>query len=535
LNDHRKQFNVGVLIKEYLDETPMDRVDESRMAEYHAGQVAPRSEYGVRKIRELRDKMWPLIDAEELQDVRQLEDDCIHAVVEMEENGAPIDVGLLEQWQTQIRAEINQLRDEVSRVVGIATQDSLFGEGDAPVSYFNPDSGKDMELLFNRLGLPIERTETGRGRFNADAMAQYHEHPVLSKIVRQGKLLDLESKYIHPYLAHVNGQNILRYELHQMRGDENGTVRGRFASARVNIQQVLKPSKQAKNYGPGYVVRSLFLPAPGRIFVSGDAEQIEYRIFAHYANNLRVFAEYAKNPWLNFHKLTEAMICKLGFDIDYDKAKQLNFLTIYGGGLLKLALQLGTISSAQHRELTLKYSDRDKYPFGPPREHPYLRNTVRVQEAYRKALPEARSLSRRCTDVAKDRGYVKDFIGRRARFPGGYEAHGALNAVIQPGAAEVMKRKMVEVHRRRKEIGVTPRMTIHDDWLGDCADDDAAYRLQDLLNEQSFPFKVPIIWNVKRGPRWSECKDLEKHNRIKDPGEFAGTVKDITRDGRDRA
>lgn len=518
LDDHRKRFNVDDMIRDLLGEEPMRRVDETRMAEYHAGQAALRSMYGVEAIDRLWDELSPRLEAEGLLDVLNLENECIPAVVEMEENGAPIDVPLLEQWAVEIDAQIEALALEVAREAGLGVQDNLFG-GFTGTDTVNPDSAKDMEKLFNRLGIPIERNDSGTPCFNAEALADVH-HPTIRKIVRQGKLLDLKTKYIVPYLAHVGPGGILRYELHQMRGDENGTVRGRFSASRVNIQQVLKPKKQAKTYGPGFVIRSLFIAPKGRLFVSGDASQIEYRIFADYANDPAVFEAYRLDPYLNFHTLAEEMIRRivvaerLGIAIDYDKAKTCNFLTVYGGGTAKLGLQLGTLSGPRYRELTRIYGDKAKYPYGIPQDHPWLEETQSIRRAYEAALPSVKPLSKLCRETAKDRGYVKDMIGRRARFPDGRGAHAALNAVIQPSAAEVMKRKMVEVHRNRRKIGVTPRMTIHDDWLGDCADDEAALNLAAQLNHQSFPkLRVPLLWEVKRGPRWSECEVIGADGR----------------------
>lgn len=509
LNDHRKVFGVDTLVAELLGETPMPRLNESMMAEYHAGQAAPRSEWGVLAIGRLKDAMWPILDLENLQAVRQLEDDVLPAVVEMEKNGAPLDVSMLTQWKGEIEGEIDRLAGEIVHEAGLAVQERLFEEA-VPLEGVNSNSGKEMERLFGRLGLSVERTKTGRPRFDADAL-QDVEHPVIKKIVRQGKLLDLMTKYVTPYLSHVDGNGILRYELHQMKGDENGTVRGRFSSSDVNIQQVLKAKKQLKTYGPGWVIRDLFTAPPGRLFVSGDAAQIEYRILADYLENEEIFAAYARDPWLNFHTQAEQMIATAapGSNIDYDGAKTSNFLTVYGGGLAKSALQLGFINGRQFRELTEEFSDKDKYPFGIPHSHPLLARALKVRKAYAKALPEVRPLAKLATAMARDRGYVKDMLGRRARFHGKGE-HAALNAVIQPSAAEVMKRKMVEVHRMRRELGVTPRMTIHDDWLGDCDGLESARRLAAQLNRQSFhKLRVPILWEVKAGPRWSRCLKVE--------------------------
>jgi DNA polymerase I-like protein with 3'-5' exonuclease and polymerase domains len=104
-----------------------------------------------------------------------------------------------------------------------------------------------------------------------------------------------------------------------------------------------------------------------------------------------------------------------------------------------------------------------------------------------------------------------------------------LNAVIQPSAAEVMKTKMIEVHKERKRLGLIPRLTLHDEWLGGCKSVESARALGEILNRQSFEkFKdIPILWDTKAGKNWASCtSELES--------EFERTVADKTRGGRDR-
>ena len=766
LDDHRKTVNFDDLVRTELGEQPMARLDESRMAEWRSQDAAPRAMYGVEAVERILKTFRPRLAAEELEQVAALEDAVIPAVVEMEHNGAPLDVAKCERWQREARAERDDIRREVAKAVGRKLQESLFDGGRDDSGFVNKRSSKEMAKLYESFGLtpernaPTKKNDQGSLRFDAEALSIYADHPVIALLIRQGKLEDLDTKYFVPYLKHVNGNGILPVNLHQTRGDENGTRRGRFSATAPNIQAVLKPKKQKQTYGPGYVIRELFLPARGRMFVSSDAAQIEYRIFAHLARNAAVLAAYAaENPhdpltWLDFHEQARIMIAAF-LDVDRDKAKTLNFLcmeestpilkadlswapagslkagdkllafdehrregagrekvrrwrvstvlenaiierecleielangdkltcnpehrwlcyrnadrvsldwvrsdelkvgvtrilkcgtpwvrdesweagwlagfmdgegnaskqnsislgqnkgpaldfaerllrsrygdvtrsdydgkasrlglngdvydrmrflgthrpmrlitdfvrhldgktfqmeeaqrvvavrqvgvkriaalgtssatyiangyaahnTIYGGGLSKLALQLGLISKRQHAELEREYKDKQ---YGVPRSHPLLKNALKIKEAYEKALPEVKSLSKLARELAADRGFVKDWLGRRARFINGKGGHGALNAVIQPGAAEVMKFKMVEVHKRRRELGVTPRMTIHDDWLGDCDGPESVKKLSALMNEQTCEFRVKILWDVRASwTNWAACGKVE--------------------------
>ncbi len=519
LDDARYEVNLDSLIKTELGEQPMARLDESRMAEWRSQDAAPRAMYGVEAVERVLKTFRPRLAEEGLEEVAALEDAVIPAVVEMEHNGAPIDVDKCVAWQRETYAEIDELHRQIATAIGRKLQEALFEGGRRDSGYLNAHSGKQMVELYEKLGIepergaPTEAHPDGNPRFDSEALELHEDHPVIALIIRQKRLEDLDSKYFKPYLKRIDSNGILPYQLHQTRGDEKGTRRGRFSASDVNIQQVMKAKKQAEKYGAGRIIRELFLPARGRLFVSCDAAQIEYRIFAHLAKNPDILKAYANEDptdpktWLNFHKKSEAMVCSLGKFIDYDKAKTLSFLTIYGGGLAKLALQLKFITKKQHADLTREYKDKK---YGVPRDHPLLRETLKIKKAYEKAIPEVGPLSKQARELAAERGWVKDFLGRRARFPGGKGAHGALNAVIQPGAAEVMKKKIVAVHKMRHAIGVTPRMTIHDDWLGDCDGQESARQLGLLMNEQEYEFRVKILWDVKASWRnWAACGPVE--------------------------
>lgn len=507
LDDKRKKFNLDVLITDKLGEVPMVRLDESRMRHHDANVARPRAEYGVRAVRRLKDVMMAEMDRLGLQKVRDLEDRVIHPVVLMEQNGAPIDVEKLKKWDIETQEALWDSRREVAKMVGVAGQQALF-DGGLPPDYTNPDSAKDMVSLFKTLGLPItltkpdERkgTKGGQPSFTA-AILRRIDHPVTNAILRQGKLLDLRAKYIVPYLAAVRN-GLLPYELHQTRDDEHGTRRGRFSASRQNIQQVMKPKKQAKTYGWGdrWCIRELFIAPADCLLVSADAAQIEYRIFSCYAGNEDVLEAYRQDPKTDYHDKSLAMIRKFKPDVDRDKTKTLNFLTIYGGGATKLALELGNITFGQYYDLIEEYGKS-----GPPETHPLLASTMAIRRAYDAAIPEAKTLKKKMSKVAENRGYVIDIYGRRATFDAN-EAYKALNAVIQPSAAEVNKEKVCELHAVRKQWGLVPMMSVHDEWVGGVPTLEAAKAVDEVLNRQSFPqFEVPIIWDVRWGMNWANC------------------------------
>lgn len=528
LDDHRKRFRVDELIRDFLGETPMARVDESRMADYHAGECEGRSRYGVEAVRRLKEVFWPRLDAEDLQPVRALEDRVIYPTVEMEKNGAPIDVERLERWIKESQKEVEVLLWALAKEVGFQV---------------NPTSPKDEERVFKHYHLDIERTSKGALSFT-DAILKRVDHPTIQLMRRCKKLMSLRSKFLVNTKKVMGSDGILRYALHQLRSakDENaelgeaGTVTGRYSSAEilpgigVNIQQRMKAAKQRISFGYDeddsshddeiYLVRKLQIPASGLLLAS-DMDQAQYRIFAHYVNNPRVIQAYKDNPLMSFHDFMHELIEPFA-EMTYRQQKDLNFAYIFGAGLTKMALMLGHITAAEFQKI------RDEKRW----DDPLLARTKEVKKIYEREVPEVGMLISRSKHLAKPecddsckrndvmhrkyrnepnfghRGYVKTFLGRRGRFPDGNRLHKAFNTVDQGTEADYMKTKLVELHEEREWTQLTLRITNHDEIVGDIPDEEHARRVDEIVNRQSFALRVPLTWSTGVGPNWAETKDL---------------------------
>jgi hypothetical protein len=100
-------------------------LDPTRMADYEPWMVAKRAEGDVETVAELKAVMWPLLDAQDLQRVRALEDAIIPVVCEMEKNGAPIDVELLQRTDKESEEHYHRLIKEVSNEAGFNFDDTM--------------------------------------------------------------------------------------------------------------------------------------------------------------------------------------------------------------------------------------------------------------------------------------------------------------------------------------------------------------------------------------------------------------------------
>lgn len=495
LDDNRFKFNLDLLATEFLGPLQIPRLNEKYMKDYHAGEVAPRAIYNVELVHKLRDHFWPMLEEQGLQRVRQLEDEIIFVVCEMEKNGAIIDLELMEKWQKEVQVKRQALIQQIWKETGLQ---------------INPGSDKDLERLFKHRGIQIKNfTPTGRPSF-AYLVLKAIDDPIIRLVVQAENLKDLASRYTDKYPKVISSDGILRYALHQLRTQKDdsdsamdaGTVSGRFSSSAiadgegVNIQQVMKVAKQISKYGPDFIVRELHVPESG-LFLSADAQQIEYRIFAHEANNPQIIQAYKNDPSTSFHKFVWEMFKKYKSDLSYRRQKDLNFAKIYGAGIKKLALMLEFITTDEFKDLTAQQARRD---------HPRLSQAAEIEDIYNRLLPEVSPLLSKAGDLAKNRGFIKTILGRRARFPDGQKTHKALNRRIQGSAADIMKKKLIELHANRKETQFKMRFTVHDECDGDIPDLQHAEKVKEILNHQSFPsLRIPILWDLKTGINWKEA------------------------------
>jgi len=491
LDDHRKSMSLDSLIYDFLGEKPMERLDESRMLTYSAGAAAPRARYNVEMVKRLKDVMWPRMDKEDLQRVRQLEDEVIFVVCEMEKNGTLINQELLHQWIKETKSQYNSSVMQLFKITGLK---------------LNPSSAPDANKLFKYLHIASTAlTDSGNASYS-DAVLKAVDHPTVKLFRHAKKLASINSK-LEAYARCISSDGVLRYALHQLRaerpeGGETGTVTGRFTSTEIvrgvgrNIQQVMKPAKQMHTMGEDFFIRNLHVPAKGQLWLASDAAQIQYRIFAHEAKNARVLAAYKADPWLSFHRMMLTLIREHKPDFPYGKVKDLNFAKIFAAGPSKLALMLGFINEKQFNQLQAERANR---------YHPLLASTLEVLKIYSKTIPEVDQLLRNASEKARLRGYVRTIMGRRMRFPGEQRLHKALNGRIQGSEADIVKTKAIELHKERKETGLTLRFSVHDEFDGDVPDQESAKRVDEVLNRQSFDLSVPILWETNTGVSWGDC------------------------------
>jgi DNA polymerase-1 len=491
IDESRRKFNLNILSEELLGrgkkEPPGNKSDIFEMSASEVGPYAEDDAFLHREVDVLQQKV---IDEQGLTAVCELEDALIYSTCAMERKGALLDLPKLERWVREV---------ELAHQVAILELHSTTG------LKINPNSVKDLAKLFRFYNLPIptREEELGGGEtFEEEYLSRVH-HPCVRLVMAARKLHSLNTKYLKKYLKVLDSNNILRYTLHQLRGDEHGTVTGRYASAApkeggCNIQQVMKVESQLEEEAiAAWIVRELMIPDDGKVYVSADASQIEFRWFAHYSKSVKLIKEYNDDPTMDFHQLVANMLGQKRKD-----AKHNNFGKLYTMGVPKLArkLGLGCNCGCGPKDQWNRASHTPTCP---------ILKAFAISKEYDQKFPEAQALSKEAMKVAKTRGYVKTVMGRRRRYPTGERLHSALNAIIQGTAADTLKIKLLESYNNRKFLGLTLRATVHDELDGDLENPEKKTQFKELLEapDSRIPCRVPLLWDVEVGPNWRACTE----------------------------
>jgi len=309
-------------------------------------------------------------------------------------------------------------------------------------------------------------------------------HPFLRGVIAGRQLYKLLHTFLSPWLNNIDPANpILHYNLHQLRerseeGSSSGAVSGRFSCSSIGSgaqpQQVWSPDNQREEIGDMFILRSLFIPESG-YFLSTDAEQIEFRLFAHFSNNDELLKAYQDDPTVNFHRYVSEHILK--GKISYKRTKNVNFGILYNMGPSKLARELG-IPTSEATEL------------------------MDIHHEHFPAAKEVRNLYKREAQLGNPTITIG---GRRFDWPkeSRTKAYVALNRLIQGSAADIMKMALVEAYEGGYFTKM--RLTVHDELDGDIASPEAARALQDALSSPKLTnhkLKVPLLWSTKVGPNW---------------------------------
>jgi DNA polymerase I-like protein with 3'-5' exonuclease and polymerase domains len=518
LDSNRLMYNLDSLAWDYLGhgkvsdalQTWVEKAygsDDNYRAHIHAAPpclVGPYAEGDVDQPLRIWELQKAKLQSQSMMGLFDLETELIPLMIEMRQRGVRVDV----EYAKRLDDELTQSLVELCARIKVASGGAIEPDPE------NEIGRGELQAFFDAAGVAYPLTAKGAPSFRKEWL-DHLSHPA-GELVRQHRMLrKYRNTFIRSYILDKNINGRIYALFHQLKGDENGAVSGRFSSSLPNLQNI--PARD-EVWGPK--LRAIFLSEDGQRWFRHDWSQIEYRFLAHYARGPSgedVRRRYNEDPTTDFHEMTLDMVGpEIGWDISTKEKrkphrkpiKNINFGLVYGMGVDKLVDSTGLSVSAGMRVI-------NKYHTAVP----FVRKTYEVAQAR-----------------AADRGYIQTILGRRQRFDlweprwgegkalpytQAVEAYGSkvcrafthkgLNALLQGSAADLMKLAMRDIRRTgvHKEIGV-PLLTCHDE-LGNSADPNnrrhmEAIREVKFIMENCMTLKVPILAEQSDGKNWGECK-----------------------------
>jgi DNA polymerase I-like protein with 3'-5' exonuclease and polymerase domains len=458
--------------------------------------------YGEQDARmplQIRIQQLTALSADDLLELNDMEQALIPMLLAMRQRGVRVNVARAEELSDKLEMEIQTLQFQLNKLAGCE---------------INVDRAETIAGAFDNLGIAYPLTlKTKKPSFTKEWL-EHHPSEVANRITELRKLSKFRGTFVEGYILNLNVNGRLHCLFNQLRGDDYGTVSGRFSSSLPNLQNI--PARDSL-WGP--LIRSIFIPDEGCDWGKLDWSQIEFRMVAHYGRGPsaeEVRRLYREDAAIDFHLEVAKIIWPERAREMRKPAKNINFGLVYGMGEELLADEIG-ISLEEAKPIFTEYHGR--MPF--------------IKAGHDSLYKEASGL-------ANTRGYIKTLLGRRRRFhlweprwmgrdertvralplqtaqqEWGHKirrafTHKALNALIQGSAADMMKRCMVEYWHNCPSAVATlgaPMLTVHDELdfsvpLGS-EGDKALQEVREVM-EQTVLLKVPVMADLKRGNNWGE-------------------------------
>jgi DNA polymerase-1 len=414
----------------------------------------------------------PRLVAERMVTVYETMDRPLIPVLErMERWGIKVDATELKRLSDDFASRLVDLEDKIHQLVGRP---------------FNVASPKQLgEVLFEDMGLAGGRKGKA-GAYSTDAevlealAAEGHDLP--ARVLDWRQLAKLKSTYTDTLIGQINPRTGRVHTSYAMAA----TSTGRLASTDPNLQNIPIRTEEGRK------IRRAFVAEPGFKLLSADYSQIELRLLAHVAG-IDALKE-AFHGGLDIHAMTASQVFGVpieGMDpMVRRKAKAINFGIIYGISAFGLA-----------RQLSIPRGEADAYI-----------------QAYFARYPGIRDYMEKTKEEARTRGVVTTLFGRRCPTPGiadknpamrNFAERAAINAPIQGGAADIIKRAMVKLPAALDAANLSARMLlqVHDELVFEVpdAETEATAAVVKAVMEGAAKLDVPLVVDTGIAQSWDEA------------------------------
>jgi len=414
----------------------------------------------------------PRLAAEHMATVYEtLERPLVPVLRMMEANGIKADGKKLKALSDDFGIRLADLEAEIHKLAG---------------REFNVGSPKQLgELLFDDMDLPGgKKGKTGAYGTGADVLEKLVDegHDLPARVLDWRQLAKLKSTYSDALMEQINPDT---GRIHTSYG-QSGAATGRLSSNDPNLQNIPVRTEEGRK------IRQAFVAEKGMTLVSADYSQIELRLLAHVAG-IDALNE-AFRDGLDIHAMTASQV--FGVPVDgmdpmvRRQAKAINFGIIYGISAFGLARQLG---------------------IGNSEAAAYI-------DAYFEKYPGIRDYMERTKEQARKAGYVSTLFGRKCHIRGineknpnfrGLAERAAINAPIQGGAADIIKRAMIRLPNALTDAKLSARMLlqVHDELIFEVPNkelDDTKALVAGVMSDAAH-LDVPLVVDTGHGANWDEA------------------------------
>ena len=398
----------------------------------------------------------------------EIEMPLVYVLADMEKEGVRAEKAELEAYGAQLTGRISELETSIYEKAG---------------ETFNINSPKQLGvILFEKLQMPNgKKTKTGYSTA-ADVLERLApDYPIVSEILEYRQLTKLKSTYADGLALCIAPDGRIHSTFNQ-----TITATGRISSTEPNLQNI--PIRMEL----GRLIRKVFVPKEGYVFIDADYSQIELRVLAHMSGDQNLIAAYQHAEDINritasqvFHTPLEEVT-----DLQRRNAKAVNFGIVYG---------ISSFGLSQDLSITRKEAEG------------YI-------ASYFETYPGIKIFLDRLVTDAKEKGYAETMFGRRRPVPElassnfmqrSFGERIAMNSPIQGTAADIIKIAMIRVKQRleREQIKSKLILQVRDELLIEAAADEEEY-VKTLLAEEmrhAADLAVTLEVDVESGRNWFEA------------------------------
>lgn len=398
----------------------------------------------------------------------EIEMPLVFVLSDMEREGICIDADALKEYGTKLAGSIEEYEQKIYEEAG---------------EEFNINSPKQLGvILFEKLQLPNgKKTKTGYSTA-ADVLDKLApDYPIVADILEYRKLSKLKSTYADGLANFIDETGKIHTSFNQ-----TITATGRLSSTDPNLQNI--PIRMEL----GKMIRKVFHPMEGDLFVDSDYSQIELRLLAHISGDEGLIEAFRENQ--DIHRSTASKVFGVAFDDVTDlqrrNAKAVNFGIVYGISAFGLSQDLNIPQKEAQGFI-------DSYFATYPKIKEFLDQTV----AQAKECGFTRTLFGRIRPIPElsSSNFMQRQFGERV----------AMNAPIQGTAADIIKIAMIRVHDRLIREGYKSRLIlqVHDELLIETAESekDAVVALLEEEMRQAADLKVELAVGTECGYNWYDA------------------------------